>query len=313
VTPEYVGLKYAVDFAGPTTVAPVWAAREGVAHCELHDGNKMGWTVKVVHSPDSDLYAHADTCYMGTGNYVNVAQGRHISYTGTRASATSSVDDHLHFQRNSSSSGGEGTPQIAVAFTVEGKSSFTHSSEVNKTAKSDNLSAGYSLPPVQWEQAIHDKAFSLGWSTAGATASLSGWTPGRSPAATCGSGATAGWYQCNFTNVNGVSASGRIQTFKGAGTGAGEHGIFKRSSGAATFMSRGLLGPYTDLWSGSNDGLYLMGYPTGDSYPIGGTSVQMNFQNGYATYDTSNCSSRWYWWSTFLGLYIEQNLADYCD
>lgn len=39
----------------------------------------------------------------------------------------------------------------------------------------------------------------------------------------------------------------------------------------------------------------------------------MDFQNGYATYDWSNCASRWFWWSNALGQYVEIVLADYCD
>jgi hypothetical protein len=197
---------------------------------------------------------------------------------------------------------------------MEGKADFTHSSEVGKSAQSDNLAAGYSVPPFSWEPAIHDKAVSLGWSTTGSTALISGFTPGRSSASVCGSGATPGWYQCNFSDINGVSRVGRIQTFKGLGSGSGEHSVFKRNGAAvATFMSRGLLGPLTRLWSGTSDGMYFMGYPTGDSYFINGTTVRMNFENGYATYQTSNCASSWFWWSSYLGQYLEQNVADFCD
>jgi hypothetical protein len=276
----------------------------------------MGWTVKVVHSPDSDLYAHANACPLGAPS-VNVVQGRHISYTGTRATANTSVGDHVHFQRNSPSTGGEGTPQIAVAFVMEGKSSFTHSQEVGNTAVSDNLAAGYTTPPVQWEQAIHDKAFSLGWNTAGATASLSGFTPGRTPGVVCNTTgpATPGWYQCNFTDINGVSRTGRVQTFKGVGAGSGEHAIFKRGTSAATFMSRGLLGPFTRVWGSNKDGLYYMGYPTGDSYWISGTHVRMDFQNSgsYALYAPATCASIFYYWFAAWQQYFSVSPTQYCD
>ncbi|MGI8926573.1 MAG: hypothetical protein ACR2HN_08000 [Tepidiformaceae bacterium] len=318
-TGAYVGLGSAVDFATTYGNAPVWAAREGVAHCENHDGNKMGVAVKVVHGSDSDLYAHANDCPFAWGTYINVAQGNHISYTGTRRTLTTFVGDHVHFQRNSAGTGGEGTPQIAVSFTMEGKSSFLHSIEYGNTAVSDNLGAGYTVPvggAVQWEPAIHDKAVSLSWSTAGATASIPLFTPGRSPATTCGfGGATPGWYQCNFTDVNGASRAGRVQTFKGAGTPDGQHAIFKDSSSSfAVFMSRGLLGPYTDTWATGKDGMYYLGYPVNDGGGIGGTIWQMNFENGYATYDWSNCVSRWFWWSNYLGGYVEASLPyEWCD
>lgn len=109
----------------------------------------------------------------------------------------------------------------------------------------------------------------------GSTAKIGNYTPGRSPAATCGTGTRAGWYDCNFTDINGASRAGRIQTFKGAGTNNGAHAIFKRSGvTSAAFMSRGLLAPYTDIWNGTNDGTKYVGYPSGDSYFIGGTTVK---------------------------------------
>jgi hypothetical protein len=124
----------------------------------------------------------------------------------------------------------------------------------------------------------------------------------------------AGWYDCNFTDINGVSRAGRVQTFKGAGTPSGEHAILKRSGAtSAVFMSRGSLGPYTRIWTSGHDGTRFMGYPLGDSYSIGGTMYRMDFQNGYMTYNTSGCASRWWWWSSLLGQYVEQSVADYCD
>ena len=130
----------------------------------------------------------------------------------------------------------------------------------------------------------------------------------------CGSGAVSGWYQCNFTDVNGVSRPGRIQTFKGAGSGSGEHAIFKGTSLNAVFMSRGLLGPLTRIYTTGKDGFYLLGYPTGDSYSIaGGTKVRMDFQNGWGEYTISGCGSVFYYWQAIPGQYVTYDPVNYCD
>jgi hypothetical protein len=200
---------------------------------------------------------------------------------------------------------------------MEGIDDFDHGVVYNKWADSDNLSAGYTLPPVSWEQAIHDKYLARGgWSVVGSTAFLWDFSPGRSPGSLCGSGPIEGWYQCGFYDINGVWRDGRIQTFRGAGSGDGQHAIFKRSSGSAVFMSRGLLGPLTTLvgaYSDGHDVMWLVGYPTGDSYWVSGTQVRMNFQNGYALYTPSTCATIFYWYSADNGVYYPWDAPDACD
>lgn len=197
---------------------------------------------------------------------------------------------------------------------MEGIANFSDSIVYDNWADSDNLSAGYSVPPVQWEASLHDKYNAKGgWSVVGSTAVVSSWTPGRSPASMCSSGALSGWYQCNFNDINGTSRSGRIQTFKGAGSGSGEHAILKGTSTSAVFMSRGFLGPLTKTVASGKDALWLLGYPTGDSYWISGTQVRMNFQNGYGLYTPSTCASLFYYWADDIGAYLTHNPTDSCD
>ena len=282
--------RYAVDYSktGGGGNQPIAAARDGTASCQLMTTAGLGWVVRVTHGTDSDIYAHQNACHLSVSN-VFVAQGRMIGYTGTYGSEPAEFDDHLHFQVNINTTG-----HTSKTFTMEGLGSQYHSSAFNQWADSDNLSAGYTVPAISWEPAIHDKYQARGgWAIVGSTAGISGWTPGRSPATLCGSGTTPGWYQCNFTDINSTSRSGRVQTFKGAGSGFGEHAIFKPSSANATFMSRGLLGPYTNQWTTGKDGFYFMGYPNGDSYSIGGGQVRMDFQNGWETFST--CASTFYW------------------
>jgi hypothetical protein len=173
---------------------------------------------------------------------------------------------------------------------MEGLSSLENSVEYGNTATSDNLSAGYSTS-LGWEPTIHDTYLGFGgWSVVGSTASIPGWSPGRSTAAGgCPGSATPGWYDCNVTGTGGIPRYGRVQTFKGLGSGSGEHAIFKRSSPSApaTFMSRAFLGGFTDDWDTGRDGLYFLGYPTGNSYYWTGTLYRMDFENGYATFNTN--------------------------
>lgn len=301
-------LYYAIDVSAGSL--PVYAASDGYATCTTGDPS-FGNFVRITHGTTSSLYGHLVSCSGFTAQ--NVPQGYQIGTAGCTGSCTGT---HLHFQKNTSTTGSTST-----SFTMNSHSNWNNNGADCPvggcpTYTSDNRSPGYSdANPIVYDDAIRQKYWSKGkWDVVGSTPKLAAWTPGRSLASTCGSGTASGWYPCNFTDVNGTSRSGRIQTFKGTGSGSGEHAIFKRSSAAtATFMSRGLLGPYTDVWSGSNDGTYFVGYPTGDSFFVSGTTWQMNFENGYATYDTSNCSSRWFYWSAFLGQYIEVSLTDYCD
>jgi hypothetical protein len=309
-------LYYAIDLVlyGPSGTGiefPVFAASDGYATCTPGDAT-FGNYVRIVHGSNSSLYVHLATCSGFSAQ--NVPQGYQI---GTASNSGSTTGKHLHFQKNTST-----TNFVSTAFIMNSHTNWNDGGidcEVVPPCRvytSDNRSAGYShANPIVYDSVIRDKYWSAGhWDIVGSTSKITGWTPGRSSATTCGSGTQAGWYDCNFTDINGVSRAGRIQTFKGTGSGSGEHAIFKRSGAStAVFMSRGLLGPYTDIWSGSNDGTKYVGYPLGDSYSIGGTTVKMDFQNGYATYDWSNSSSRWFWWSAFLGQYVEISLADYWD
>jgi hypothetical protein len=107
-----------------------------------------------------------------------------------------------------------------------------------------------------------------------------------------------------------------VETFIGASGGAysGYHAVLKGNSVSATvFMSRGFLGGYTDTWGAGHDGLWFAGYPTGNSFWVSGSTYQMNFQNGYATYNSSTCASSFYYWDSFLGHYVLQHTASYCD
>lgn len=305
-------LQHAVDFASSVN-SPVWAARDGTAHCEdwRLAGYSFGFVIRVVHGSDSDFYAHADACAIPMGTTVQVAQGRHISYTGTTGLLQYDFGDHVHFMKASTT-----TSTYSAAMTMEGVSSFPHPSVVGQTATSDNLAAGYSVG-LAWEPEIHDRYFGAGgWSVVGSSASISGWSPGRSTAGGgCPGAVTPGWYQCNVTGLGGIARNGRVQTFKGAGSGAGEHAIFKRAAGlsAATFMSRGFLGGFTDPWDASQrDGLFYMGYPTSDSFYWSGTLYRMNFENGYATFNTNGSNeSKFYYVSG--GSYVLGLTAYYPD
>ncbi len=238
----------------------------------------------------SDFYAHADSCpFVG---YVDVAQGRHISYTGTTGVSRLDFPDHLHFMRTTTTSN-----SYSASFTMEGISNF-QGTEGN-TATSDNLAAGYSTPPVQWQQSIHDKYLATGGiSIVGASVALPYY---QSPCLT----SSSGWRSCTAGGY-----SGTVQTFRGAGSvyGGSEHGIFQRSGGNAVFMSRALYYPYTLYWDGSgHQRMYFIGYPLADSYYWYGV-YRMDFQNGYATFNPSGCQSLWYQGSTLIKSY-----SGYCD
>ncbi|MBI5948468.1 MAG: M23 family metallopeptidase [Chloroflexi bacterium] len=305
------GLFYAIDVRyDPSPTQLVYAASDGYATCTTDDPS-FGNFVRITHGSTSSLYAHLVTCNGFTG--TNVPQGFQIGTAG----CTGRCDGiHVHFQKNTNTTGTTSAP-----FTMNSHTGWDNGGADCPvggclTCTSDNRSAGYSeANPIVYDDPIRQKYWSAGkWDVVGSTASISSWTPGRSPATTCGSSATPGWYPCNFTDVNGASRAGRVQTFKGTGSGNGEHAVFKDSSSSfAVFMSRGLLGPYTDPWATGKDGMYYLGYPLNDGGSIGGTIWQMSFENGYANYDWSNCASRWYYWSAFLSLYIEVGLTDYCD
>lgn len=184
------------------------------------------------------------------------------------------------------------TSTYSAPFTMEAISNF-QSTEGN-TATSDNLSAGYSVPPVQWQQSVHDKYLAAGGIVVvGSTVALPYY---QSPCFA----STPGWYSCASNGYSGI-----VQTFRGAGSvgGGSEHAILQRSGGSAVFMSRGLYYPYVLYWDGSgNQGMYYLGYPVGDSYYWYGV-YRMDFQNGYATYSPSNCQSLWYQGSTLIKNY----------
>ncbi len=94
----------------------------------------------------------------------------------------------------------------------------------------------------------------------------------------------------------------------GVGTSPGEHGVVQGDGLSAVFMSRGLYVPYVLYWDVSgNQGTYYEGYPTGNSYPVGGGIYRMDFQAGYALYNTNNSLSSWY----ISG--VLQHQWTYCD
>ncbi len=232
-----------------------------------------------------------------------VAQGRHISYTGTTGSEPGDYDDHLHFQENTST-----TSVISQDFTMAGVSNFAHTLVHDDWADSDNLAPGYTTPPIDWDEDLHDKYEDAGgWDPVGSTSSIPAWSPGRYTGGPCGTGGTPGWYECTSN-----SRSGIIQTFKGAGSGEGEHAIFMGDGESAAFMSRGPLGGFTDIWSNGEDGLHHLGYPTGDSFPIGGGEHRMNHQDGYWVYDANAGETRFYTYDS-LGNPILLHTSNYWD
>lgn len=287
------GLYYAIDVRLDQTSQPVHAAAQGSATCYSNSG--LGTYVRIVHGSDSSIYAHLNSCFTGT---VSVLQGQQIGWSGTTGNVTGL---HLHFQVNTTTTGTTSksftmsgvTPPIAPAGSDCPCPSYT----------SDNLEAGYSLALVV-DSGLRSKYVATGgWSVVGSTAKLgTGWTPGRSTSdTTCGSGPIAGRYNCT---KNGYGGS--IQTFKGVGAGQGEHAIFRRSSGGTAFMGRGPLKGYAASWDAyGRDGLWYMGYPTGDWY-VHGSDRKQDFQNGYLIHYLGTCQTKYWYWDAFLGQYINQ-------
>lgn len=309
------GLQYALDFAS-VRQAPVWAAREGTARCEdwRLSGTGLGWVVRVVHGEDSDLYAHADGCYLSSapGAPVFVPQGRHITYTGTTGTNAGDFGDHLHFQRNTTR-----TSLTSAPLTIEGLDAIPHRGEELR-AVSKTLSAGYGAPPTfAYDPAIAKKAADLGWEMTGSAAPIRFWTPGGGWTGGCVGEERPGWYDCAVLDFEGTVRTGRIQTFSRAPDEGGEAAIFVVAGRDPIFMSRGILGPYTNPWDTEHhDGLYFMGFPLGESRPVGDGLHRMDFENGYAIYDTQQCAERatvFYVWSELLQAHLAITAGAYCD
>ncbi len=305
---------YALDFAS-VPHAPVWAAREGTARCEdwRLSGTGLGWVIRVVHGADSDLYAHADQCYLAApGASVFVPQGRQITFTGTSGTNAGDFGDHLHFQRNTTT-----TSLTSAPLTIEGLEAIRQTSGDVKV-RSMTLSAGYGAPPTfTYDAAIAQKAADLGWETAGSASPNRFWTPGSGWEGGCVGEERPGWYDCSVIDFEGATRTGRIQTFSKAPDEGGEAAIFVVPGREPVFMSRGILGPYTNPWdSAHHDGLYYMGFPLSESRTVGDGLYRMDFENGYAIYDATACSEQstvFYVWSELLQTHLAIAAGAYCD
>jgi hypothetical protein len=281
-------LQHSLDLAY-LVQSPVFAARDGVAHCEdwRQFGFAFGYVIRVVHGSDSDFYAHADLCLIPFGTQVSVTQGRQISQTGRTAVGYGDVGDHLHFMRTTTT-----TSTYSAQLSIEGISCsapgncFPHPGVVGQTILSDNLSAGYRMDwynPGAWEPAIHDKAYGVGWAAVGSTAALPEQTPGRPPfycgqIYECGWPPQPGYFDCNFSGSTLVHA-GKIQTFAASQVPTnGQGAILKGLYSPAVFMSRGILGGYTDPVDGyGRDVLYYFGFPLADAVQVAPETYQMEF------------------------------------
>lgn len=295
-------LYYAIDLAPPSGAnQSVFSADEGYATCVLDQSNGFGYYVRVTHGTNSSMYAHLTGC--GGFTAQNVVQGYQIGTAGCTGSCTGT---HVHFQVNTTT-----TSTYAASFSVISSISgstfnnggnncpagYTCSGTSYPTYTSDNEAAGYDTGLNYYPVIKSGYVNNGGWSVVGSSSGSSVWAP-------CGL-STPAVYGCT---ENG--RSGLVQTFIGAGTYQGRHAILQANgAGTAYFMSRGLLGGYTDRWDGVHDGLWFQGYPTSNSYSIGGSTYRMNFQNGYATYNASTCASAFYYGpSNTLG-----HTATYCD
>lgn len=258
------------------------------------------------------MYAHLSSCFAGT---FSVQQGHGLGNSGKTGVAT---NIHLHFQINTST-----ISTTSKAFSMSGISGWNNGGADCPAGgcplyTSDNLRAGFSNPPITIDTPIFNRYVAAGgWPVVGSTASIPGWSPGRYSGGPCGPSGIAGWYSCT---TNG--RSGRVQTFKGWGSGNGEHAILDGSAQPAVFMSRGALGGFTDAWDGANhDGLWYSGYPLGASYPVPGTNNQvyrMDFQNGFlnyflSTHPTYPCGADFWVWDPGGEYVVRHSTQSYCD
>jgi hypothetical protein len=184
---------------------------------------------------------------------------------------------------------------------------------------SGTLAPGYGAPPeFAYDAAIAKKAADLGWEATGSAGPVRFWTPGSGWPGGCTAGEHAGWYDCTIRDVSGRERSGRVQTFSRAPDDGGEGAIFAQPGREAVFMSRGVLGPFTNPWDGErHDGLYYLGFPLADSRPVAGGVYRMDFENGYAIYDPGHCGEKptaFYVWFELLHTYLEMTPGGaYCD
>jgi hypothetical protein len=276
------GLYYAIDIGFN---AQVMAAEEGSATCAFVE-DTFGYRVRVTHGSDSSMYAHLDPC--GFSGPTNVVQGYQVGDSGCTGTCDGT---HLHFQVNTTTSS-----TISKAFSMSGVTPPNNggSNCPCNYYTSDNNSAGYDTG-LSFYSAVHTGYVNFGgWGTVGSSASLSGWSP-------CQSTVTPAVYGCSSG-----SYSGLVQTFKGP---SGKLQAIMSATGYSTgyLLLNGFLGSYTDVWSGSLDGVYFMGYPTGNAFVAGGYIYQY-FQAGYGVYNTSTCLTQY-----FVGGYEVYQTASYCN
>lgn len=309
------GIGYAVDLARVVN-APVTAARAGIMTCEdwRLSGTRLGWVIRVVHDDDSEIYAHADHCPLSDpAASIPVVQGEHLTYTGSSGTDRFDFGDHLHFQRNASRDGLNSAP-----FAFAELDGLADEAVANKPVVGQSSAAGYSeATPVVVDEDFRRAALSFGWETLGTAFGLEKATPGRSASSLCGSGPAAGWFGCEFRDVNGTARAGRIQTFWNGKVGEGERALMKAANAENPFLaSRALLVPLAEAWDADgHDGLYFLGYPTGEASERDGV-VEVEFDNGYMRWRPAECKEKpaeFWWYSELTGAWASHHGTAACD
>lgn len=299
-------LYYAVDLSNGGTSFLVFSADEGVVTCQFDPATSMnpkkgfGFYVRNTHGGGGSLYGHMPQCYFTRS--VSIVQGYQIGYSGTTGNSTGI---HLHFHVSNNA-----TPFTAKSFSISGYTSFNWADPNPRDCPStgcpvytsDNEAAGYDTS-LNFYSTIHTAYVNNGgWAVVGSSSYQAGWQP-------C-STQTPAVLACT---QNGHS--GYVQTFWGVSGGsyAGRHAVLKGNAYAnAVFMSRAILGGYTDMWFGLHLAMWYVGYPAGNSYSIGGGQYRMDFQNGYVIFTQSTCNLKYYYWQTGFG-YVLGRDATYCD
>ncbi|MGZ4207750.1 MAG: M23 family metallopeptidase [Actinomycetota bacterium] len=252
-------------------------------------GGKAGMYLQVKDADGSYItYEHLSRALVTSGTVV---AGQPIAVSGCSGNCYGA---HLHFQRQNATSfsatalsltpisghGGSGDPLAHAAYT------------------SDNAGVGYTSGGSRASAFVSTYNAAGGYKTVGVTASVgTGWSPCRYE------GAASTWWRVACSPRSGIS--GTVQTFYAGSTNA-QHAIMQETgSSHAYVLVRGILGAYTDPYSG-HDWVYWLGYPTSNRYAYW-SWYRQDFRYGFIIYDPGSCRE-----DVYVGSRLTWN-ATYCD
>jgi hypothetical protein len=253
-------------------------------------GGKAGIYVQIKSGDGTYItYEHLKQALVTSGSVV---AGQPIAVSGCTGNCSG---PHLHFQRQN---GPSFSATAMDLFPISGHGGsgdpLGHTSYTSDNAGIGSSSGGSAATAIR-------SAYSAagGYNSVGVTADIGeGWSPCRYE------GVVSTWWRYGCSPRSGISGS--VQTFY-LGSTDRENAILQESVASTAYVvKRGILGAYTDAYSG-HDWIYWLGYPTGNRFLYSKEVYRQNFRNGYIVIAPAECYETVFLGSTYMGDY------HYCD